>query len=171
MQAAIQITDIKPNGTFCSRGSTFCRSNAISTYSSRACTALLSIAQTPPGPSALTSPLVASGASTVTWILFPRPMGGFRSLYEASPFDPDLARRGNRFVSSCERSYLLILGAMAGHRISGDTEAIVRIKSILGIPLSYAGGLAEVTNTDMHRLLQNRFVTDPALAFVRAKSE
>ena len=72
----------------------------------------------------------------------------------------------NSFVSHAERSYSTVTGIELGHDLGPDAEAWTRIETIRGIPLSGAGGLAALTNNDMQRIMENRFVSYVALAFV-----
>ena len=83
--------------------------------------------------------------------------GGF---YSAQPDGP------NSFVSRAERSYSSVTGIDVGHSLGTEAEAWTRIETIRGIPLSDAGGLAGLTNNDMQRVMENRFVSYVALAFV-----
>jgi high affinity Mn2+ porin len=90
--------------------------------------------------------------------------GSFPSRYETPA-----SAGGNSFVSGSERGYSLVLGVNLGYRLSNDTEFWFREESIRGIAMSNAGGLAGLTDNDMQRLMENRFVQYRALAFVRSK--
>ncbi len=72
----------------------------------------------------------------------------------------------NSFLSHSERSYSSVTGIDLGHALGPEAEAWMRVETIRGIPLSDAGGLAALTNNDMQRIMENRFVSYVALAFV-----
>lgn len=82
------------------------------------------------------------------------------SFYSARPDGP------NSLVSHSERSFSSVTGLELGYTLGADAEAWTRIETIRGIPLSGAGGLAALTNNDMQRIMENRFVSYVALAFV-----
>ena len=73
----------------------------------------------------------------------------------------------NSMSSAAERSYSSVMGINLGYDLGQGTEAWMRVETIRGIPLSNAGGLAALTNNDMQRIMENRFVSYIALGFVR----
>ena len=72
----------------------------------------------------------------------------------------------NSFTSSSEHSYSSVMGINLGYALTSSTEFWARLETIRGIPLSNAGGLAALTNNDMQRIMENRFVSYMALGFV-----
>lgn len=86
----------------------------------------------------------------------------FPSLYE-NPTD----QGGNSFQSGLERSQTTMLGLNVGYMPSPTTELWYRAEAIRGVPLSDAGGLAGLTNSDLQRVIQKDFMYYSAQAFVR----
>jgi high affinity Mn2+ porin len=73
----------------------------------------------------------------------------------------------NSFSSRAENSYSTVIGINGGYRLGDDTEFWARLETIRGIPLSDAGGLAALANNDMQRVMENRFVSYIAQAYLR----
>lgn len=72
----------------------------------------------------------------------------------------------NSFSSRAENSYSTVTGVAIGYQADPDTQWWARIETLRGIPLSNAGGLAALTNNDMQRIMENRFVSYLALGFL-----
>lgn len=73
----------------------------------------------------------------------------------------------NSLVSRAENSYSTVIGFNGGYRLGQDTEFWARLETLRGIGLSNAGGLAALSNNDMQRVMENKFVSYIAQAYVR----